>query len=461
MTAERAGRARRAVATAAGAARWIGRGRRGVDATLTSLRRDLDDLGARVGALDESTSAPPPPARLRRDPWWSPEVLGDGVNVIGYLQHQSGLGDVARRLVGLLAEHGVPTAPIAFDGTFAPLTPTAQVTPQRLDHATSIVLMAPDQLVVLRDWYPEVFERTRTVGYCFWELEELPDDQVAGARLLDEVWVPTRFVERAFRAVDGLRVRRVPIPIARPEPSGRARSSFEPLAAADGRTVVGVTFDHLSSLERKNPLGAIDAYARAVPDDGRALLVVKTLNARHVPDAHERLLAHAAGRGDVVVWDAHLDRADQHAFIAQLDVLVSLHRSEGLGLHLGEAMWLGVPVVATGWSGNLDLMDDSCARLVDHVRRPVGDRAMHYRADSTWADPDVGHAASLLRELVDDAELRRRVGDAGRARMAAQPPDADTAAAVRALLGPTVTPGWRGGAGRGAGGGPGGGPARR
>ncbi|WP_420450858.1 glycosyltransferase [Ilumatobacter sp.] len=436
MTDVATARGRGVLRAAATAARWVGRGERRTTATLDALADDIADLTGRVDALDaadglESSAA----ARPRRDPWWSPAELGDGVNVIGYLQHQSGLGDVARRLVALLDAAGVPTAPIAFDGTHAPLTSTAVVAPQRLDHARTIALMAPDQVAVLDDWYPEVRGRTRTVGYCFWELDELPDDQIAGARLLDEVWVPTRFVERAFSAVDGLRVRHVPIPVARPVPSVRPAVSFAPLAGAGDRVVLGITFDHFSSLERKNPLGAIEAFTRAFSDDpSRALLVVKTLNADHLPEAHRRLLDHVGDRRDVVVWDHHLSRADQSAFISHLDVLVSLHRGEGLGLHLAEAMWLGVPVIATGYSGNLDFMDPSCARLVDHVLRPVGDLAMHYRAEATWADPDVDDAARAMRELVDDAAARAELGAAGRRRMADQPSDAATAERIAALL---------------------------
>ena len=225
-----------------------------------------------------------------------------------------------------------------------------------------------------------MFERTHTVGYCFWELAELPPDQIAGARCADEIWVASTFTAQAFEAVDGLRVRHVPIPVAEPTPSDRSRQSFGPLATAADRVIFGVTFDHFSSIERKNPVGAIDAFCRAFPDDGQHLLVVKTLNAAHHPAAHALLTERAARRSDVVVWDEHLSRADQLAFIAQLDVLVSLHRGEGLGLHLAEAMWLGVPVIATGYSGNLDFMDEHSAGLVRHTLVEVGEWALHYPA---------------------------------------------------------------------------------
>ena len=412
------------------AVRWAVRGQRNVKATMDSLRHDIDDLRSRV----ETAAVGHPAAGSRREPWLSPAMLTPGINVIGYLQHQVGLGDFARRVASLLAVQGVPTAPIAFDGTHAPLTPDPFVAPQRLDHTNSIAVLAADQLLVMNEWHPEVMARTHTVGYCFWELATLPPDQVTGARTVDEIWVASAFTAAAFESVGDLAVRHVPIPIPEPQPSDRTRGSFPPLAAAAERVVFGVTFDHFSATDRKNPIGAIDAFCAAFPDDGDQLLVVKTLNAAHHPEAHQRLVDRAAGRSDVVVWDEHLPRSDQLAFIASLDVLVSLHRGEGLGLHLAEAMWLGVPVIATGYSGNLEFMDDSCARLVRYALTEVGHDALHYPPDAEWADPDLDHAAELMIELLDPA-TRELVGAAGRARMSGQPGDAATAAAIAALLG--------------------------
>ena len=128
-----------------------------------------------------------------------------------------------------------------------------------------------------------------------------------------------------------------------------------------------MTLDHLSITDRKNPLGAIHAFVRAFPaaSDGGPVLLVKTLNGTQRWSEHEQLQLAAAKRPDIMVIDQHLSRADQMALIAHSDCLVSLHRSEGLGLHLMEAMWLGVPVIATRYSGNLEFMHDHNSALVD------------------------------------------------------------------------------------------------
>ena len=418
-------------------ARWALRGERHVTASLDALSRDLRDLQRRVDEIAGRPAEPPAPFVPGPDPWLVvDEPSPDGVAVVGYLQHQIGLGDAGRRVHAVLEAGGVATSPIAFGATSSPLLPVAHPTTQRLDHDRAVVVVAADQLPVLDRDHPEL-RRTceHLVGYPFWEVSALSAAGAAGIGLVDEVWAPTTFVADVFERLGTVPVRHVPIPFAEPRPSRRARTSFPPLAEAGGRVVLGVTFDHFSVMERKHPLGAIEAYRRAFPPGGDTLLVVKTLNAEHHPLADAALRGAAAGRDDVVVWDAHLDRADQHAFIAHLDVLVSLHRGEGLGLHLAEAMWSGVPVVATGWSGNVDFMDDSCARLVEHRLVPVSGGGAIYPDGAQWADPDLDHAASALAELVADDALRARLGRAAHERMAAQPADAVVGRELAGVLG--------------------------
>ena len=126
-----------------------------------------------------------------------------------------------------------------------------------------------------------------------------------------------------------------------------------------------MVFDHLSITERKNPIGVVNAFRRAFAPDEGPVLVIKTMNGHQRWPNHQRVLAAADGRGNIRVWDEALERADQMALVAIADAMVSLHRSEGLGLHLAEAMWLGTPVVATRYSGNLDFMNDDNSLLID------------------------------------------------------------------------------------------------
>lgn len=357
------------------------------------------------------------------------------MNVVGYLAKQLAIGDIGRLIARSLADHDVASSALAFAGAPSPPVDPPFPTSDRIRHRTTLAVVAADQIPVLSEWHPELFDATdRMIAYCFWEMSQLSDAGVRGLNLVDEVWVATDFVRAAFEQVGAVPVRRVPLPIAEPLPSERRRDSFPPLARAGDRTVLGVTFDHFSVLERKNPLATIDAFTRAFEPDEGPLLVVKTLNAESHPDAHAHVLDRAAGRNDIVIWDAHLSRADQFAFLSQLDVLVSLHRGEGFGAHLAEAMWLGVPCIATRYSGNLDFMDDSCARLVDYSMIDVANGGTIYPSGTQWADPDLDDAVSALRELVGDDERRTALGVAARTRMASRPDEADMVDEMRRLL---------------------------
>jgi glycosyltransferase involved in cell wall biosynthesis len=146
------------------------------------------------------------------------------------------------------------------------------------------------------------------------------------------------------------------------------------------------------------------------------------------------VLAAADGRNDIRVWDETLDRADQMALVAAADCMVSLHRSEGLGLHLAEAMWLGTPTIATRYSGNLDFMNDENSLLIDaelvHVEHGEG----VYPPTSRWAAPDLDEAAEAMRRIASDDELCSQLAAAGRQTMERQPSLAETGRLISQLL---------------------------
>jgi glycosyltransferase involved in cell wall biosynthesis len=176
-------------------------------------------------------------------------------------------------------------------------------------------------------------------------------------------------------------------------------------------------FDFRSSMARKNPQGTIAAFRLAFGQDPSVRLLIKTQNGEHAPEALAQLRALAGDNVEIVdeVWPY-----DQiKALIASADVLVSLHRAEGFGLTLAEAMALGTAVIATEGSGNRDFMDNDCARLVPAGQIPVEDPQGIYQGQ-TWADPDVTVAADALRSLRDDPDLGPRLAVAARKRVATQ-----------------------------------------
>ncbi len=181
--------------------------------------------------------------------------------------------------------------------------------------------------------------------------------------------------------------------------------------------------DYFSVTKRKNPLGLVDAYLRAfAPEDG-AMLVLKSINGADRVTDLEAVRAAAGERPDILVWDEYLTPERHTALLGCCDAYVSLHRAEGLGLTMAEAMGLGKPVIATGYSGNLEFMDDDIAFLVRSTLTPIGPGVDPYPADARWAEPDLAHAAVLMRKVFDDrehgADIGRRAADAIRSRWSA------------------------------------------
>ena len=358
----------------------------------------------------------------------------DGLNLVGYLTRASGLGDVARRLLEATAQARLPHSTVATQRTASP-TVDALAVDNRVEFTNTVCVVTADQFPFLATDFPELFAATqRMIGYWFWELEHVPLHMRQSIALVDEIWAGSRFVTDAFAAVSSVPVRHVPIPVPSPQPSGRSRHDFPLLADAGERPVFVTTLDHLSVTERKNPIGAIDAFSRAFRPDEGPLLIIKTMNGHQRWPSHLRVLAAADGRNDIRVWDETLDRSDQMALVVAADCVVSLHRSEGLGLHLAEAMWLGTPTIATRYSGNLDFMNDDNSLLIDADLINVEHGQGVYPPTARWADPDLVQAAAAMRRIADDAALRARLAKAGRQTMERQPTLAETGRLIGQLL---------------------------
>ena len=362
------------------------------------------------------------------------QLRHDGLNLVGYFTRQSGLGDVVRRIAGAIAQADVPHSAVATQRTASP-SDGATAVDNRIEFTNSLCVVTADQFSFLADDFPQLFAATRRmIGYWFWELEHVPLLMRQSIALVDEIWAGSHFVTDAFAAVSPVPVRHVPISVAEPQLSNRQRSDFPVLADAGERPVFLMVFDHLSVTERKNPVGVIAAFRHAFKPDEGPMLVIKTMNGHQRWASHQRLLAAADGRADIRVWDATLSRTDQMALVTAADCMVSLHRSEGLGLHLAEAMWLGTPTVATRYSGNLDFMNDDNSLLIDFELVNIEHGEGVYPSVAKWASPNLEQAADAMRRVGGDASLRTRLADAGRRTMLQQPSLAETGRLISQLL---------------------------
>lgn len=323
-----------------------------------------------------------------------------GVNVVGYLHAEVGVGEVARQVITALDAAAVINRPSSL---LAPRSRQghAFAAASRLEHpfAVNLVCVNADVLPAFAaEAGASFFAGKHTIGLWWWETDQFPADFAQAFDHVDEVWVGSRFIADALQPISPVPVIHMPVPITFPE-----RAPLRPSVArwpADAFTFL-FSWDYHSIFARKNPLAVVEAYTAAFNAEDGAALVLKCINSGGDPANHQLLLNAIADRPDIVVIDQYLDASDRDRLIASCDCYVSLHRSEGLGLTLAEALFHGRPVIATGYSGSLELTDPQTSLLVDYKLVPIGPGSAPYPADGRWAEPNVEQATRLMRDVFE------------------------------------------------------------
>jgi glycosyltransferase involved in cell wall biosynthesis len=342
-----------------------------------------------------------------------------GVNVVGLLGTHLGLGEAARRLLSALGKAGIPyRTHEVMVGSAPRLRRPAPTGSLGQWFPINIICLNPPELLAFRHdmgramWDLRYTSRRYNIGVWVWETETVPESWREAASLVDEVWVPSDYVRTVFSQAIALPI--ITIPYAVPVPYHPGYMDRRYLGLPDRFTFLFM-FDFFSSMWRKNALGLVAAFQRAFSPHEGPRLVIKTLNGDRHPGDFEELLLAVGGREDIVVHDRVLTVDEQAALLDACDCYVSLHRAEGFGLTMAEAMALGKPVIATGYSGNLAYMTPQNSYLVGYRRVPVGVDWDRYPISHIWAEPDSAEAASLLRLVWTDRSAAHDRGEMARA----------------------------------------------
>ena len=366
-----------------------------------------------AGGSIEATQATPggdaaapakPSMRLRGAPW--------GVNVIGEFESQDSGGEVARAIVSALDAGGIRALPVRtrMQAADEPVTEYATATPEQAPFTVNLLCLEPGLDAAFRQLNgPDLFAGRFSVGVWLWTLEQDPDRRSESFSILDEVWVPSSYSATALDGRASVPVHVIRIPVAMPRLRDRTRAE---LGMAPDQFLFHSRWDYRDGVELANPFAVVEAFAGVFAAGAGAGLVLDCLGSDHAPEAHERLRNAAAGHPDIRVLDGERSLSECRSVTALCDSYVSLHRATAFGLPIAEAMWLGKPVIATGYSGNLDYMTSDSAHLVDHRVVAVGAGHEPHPADAVWAQPDVGHASALMRQVFDDPGAARALGEA-------------------------------------------------
>jgi glycosyltransferase involved in cell wall biosynthesis len=325
------------------------------------------------------------------------------VTVAGYFRAELGIGEAARLLVSALETSNTPCHLLSYGETISRQEhPFAGTGPPEVYSDINIICVNADRLPgFIADAGEQLGGGRYSIAVWFWEVQDFPPSQHVAFNYIDEVWVASDFVRETFWKVSPKRIFKFPLPVVKPaiDPSLSRRD----LQLPDDFLFL-FNFDFLSVFERKNPLAIIEAFKRAFTPGEGASLVIKTINGdQRIPNL-EKLKLAAAKHPDIIVQDGYLSAAHKNTMTALCDCYVSLHRSEGFGLTMAEAMALGKPVIATGYSGNLEFMRENNSYLCSYRLVEIGPDAQPYPANSFWAEPDIDDAATFMRKVFTDRE---------------------------------------------------------
>jgi glycosyltransferase involved in cell wall biosynthesis len=332
-----------------------------------------------------------------------------GVNLVGLLRAENGIGEAARKIAVGLEQAGIPYSTIAYAKTVARQQHPLELREGGPLYGTNIISLNPTQLqefAVIAG--ADLFAGRYSIGVWYCETTVLPVKALPGFHFVDEVWAASEFVRDIFARYGRVPVFVVPLPIDKPAPPVPSR---EDVGFPDAFTFL-FSFDFQSGLERKNPYALVEAFRRAFASGEGPLLVLKSINGDRKRRALEQLRAAVADRPDIQVRDGYVSAQEKDAMMAHSDCYVSLHRSEGLGLTMAEAMSYGTPVIATGYSGNMEFMDEANSYLVPFELREIPKDA--YSSSGIWADPDIDAAAALMRRVYEHQDEARALGEHAR-----------------------------------------------
>ena len=335
-----------------------------------------------------------------------------GVNVAGYFRAELGVGETARQVVTALERQDIAIATVGLNASASRQEHEYETDTVEPTFPVNLICVNADMLPTFAQQAgPDFFVDRYSIGLWWWEINEFPERFSKAFDHLDEVWVGSHFVADAISALSPVPVVRMTMPVSMPEIEKFSRGDL----GLPEDFVFLFVFDYHSIFERKNPLAIVEAFTQAFPEGSGASLVLKSINSEHYAEEHERLLEASEAHPDIHVIDRYVSAAEKNAMFAACDCYVSLHRSEGFGNTLAEAMYLGKPVIATAYSGNMDFMTPQNSYPVDYDLRPVGEEAGPYPPTGEWAEPDVEHAAELMRHVFEHqeeaGERGRRAGD--------------------------------------------------
>ncbi|WP_138227203.1 glycosyltransferase [Paenibacillus algicola] len=339
----------------------------------------------------------------------------EGINLIGYSRAEMGIGESCRIAANSISAAGIPFGIINFQGTSSARMEDLTWLSKEIKYPIykiNVFHINAEQMPELNVRYNDLLFKDRyNIGVWHWELPDFPEDWTDSFQYVDEIWAPSTFVAQALAIKSPVPVIKIPHSIEVTIKEYRDRKYYD---LPENSFLFLTMYDVRSYQERKNPEASINAFKISFePDDMSVGLVIKVNSYRSKSNEFLKLKSMIEGYRNIYIINETLSRNDVNALLNVCDSFISLHRSEGFGLGLAEAMYLGKPAIGTNWSSTTDFMnyDNSCLvkYTLVHPTRDFGP----YKAYQYWAEPDINHASEFMKKLVDDNKFYTDIGSEG------------------------------------------------
>ncbi len=357
-----------------------------------------------------------------------------GVNLIGNVVGQNGIGEDLRSCAVALKAADVPIAII----DFPPGREIPQQTNDLVDeissegpYAFNLFCLTPKEIArYLMERGQAQFLERYNIGYCPWELSQWPGPWLPLMGLVDELWASSNHIEVAMQhGLSTLKssevattplVQLMPLSVDIPAKYQKPLSAEHRLSIRSRHqmptdaVIFTFSFDHSSSAHRQNPFSALRAFQRAFPSglplSDRVALVIKPTTPTQPSYEWQRLKLQTESDSRVFVLDSSLTRNELFALHAACDAFISLHRADGFGRSIAEALLLGLDVITTDYGGNTDFCSGPLAHPVRAEMIPVLNGQSVYHRGQHWAQASTSHASELMQEVAKNRLENSPVG---------------------------------------------------
>lgn len=337
-----------------------------------------------------------------------------GINLIGNIKGDSGLGQSCRLVANVLEHCGYPLCIVQH--SISPKLSAKDTTYEEKlkksnPYGVNLFHMNPHELATAYlQLGKQVWDGHYNIAYWLWELEDFPDEWVDCIHLLDEIWTPAEYISEGIRKKTDKPVITVPYHVTAPVSASYDRAYF---GLPMDKFLFLMMFDCGSMMERKNPEAVIKTFQMSFDNRLKDVGLIIKINGGSGNDV-AKIKSYIAGYENIYLINQVFTKLEINSLIKCADTVVSLHRAEGFGLVLAEAMLNGVPCIATNWSANTEFMNSQVACMVDYTLVPLERDIGPYKKGNRWAEPNVEQAAEYMKLLYEKPEHGCRLAEAAR-----------------------------------------------